>query len=101
MRTDKHKLTSLTSLQETQFLEVMCAYQKEKNYFSDQLSSSVFNYGINLKNNCSYYDIRNQLVKEKYTSLLPARLWKMALKEAFELHIRTYEGQLNALKDDF
>ena len=103
MRTDKHKLTSLTSLQETGFLEVMCAYQKEKNYFSDQLSSSVFNYGINLKNNCSYYDIRNQLVKEKYYSnhQLPARLWKMALKEAFELHIRTYEAQLNFLKDDF
>ena len=101
MRTDKHKLTSLTPLQETQFLEVMCAYQNEKNYFSDQLSSSVFNHNVNIKNNSSYYDIRNQLVKEKYNSLLHARLWKMALKEAYELHIRTYEGQLNALKESF
>ena len=103
MRTDKHKLTSLTSLQETQFLEVMCAYQNEKNYFSDQLSSSVFNYGINLKNNCSYYDIRNQLVKKNYCShyQLPARLWKMALKEAYDLHVRTYEAQLSFLKDEY
>ena len=103
MRTDKHKLTSLTSLQETQFLEVMCAYQNEKNYFSDQLSSSVFNYGINLKNNCSYYEIRNQLVKNNYCSgyRLPARLWKMALKEAYDLHVRTYEAQLSFLKDEY
>ena len=103
MRTDKHQLTSLTSLQETQFLEVMCAYQNEKNYFSDQFSSSVFNYGINLKNNCSYYEIRNQLVKNNYCSpyQLPARLWKMALKEAYDLHVRTYEAQLSFLKDEY
>ena len=34
MRTDKHKLKPLNLLQETQFLEVMRAYQNEKNYFS-------------------------------------------------------------------
>ena len=103
MRTDKHQLIPLNSLQETLFLEVMCAYQNEKNYFSDQLSSSVFNYGINLKNNCSYYEIRNKLVKNNYYSKygLPARLWKMALKEAYDLHVRTYEAQLSFLKDEY
>ena len=103
MRTDRHKLKPLTPHQETQFLDVMRAYQDEKNYFSDQLSSHLFNHGINLKNNHSYIDIRNSLVKQKYCSqyALPARLWKMALKEAYDLHIRTYEHQLVLLKDDF
>ena len=102
MRTDKHKLKSLTPLQEAQFLDVMRAYQDEKNYFSDQLSSALFNHGINLKNNCTYYDIINNLVKQKYSSSyhLPARLWKRALKEAYDLHIRTYEAQLSFLKTD-
>lgn len=103
MRTDKHKLTSLDTLQETQFLEVVCAYQNEKNYFSDRLSSALFNKGINFKNNCSYREIRDRLIKEKYCSKyqLPARLWKMALKEAYELHIRTYEAKLCLLKNEF
>ena len=103
MRTDKHKLKALTLHQETQFLDVVRAYQDEKNYFSDQLSSHLFNYGINVKNNHSYIEIRNSLVKQKYGSryFLPARLWKMALKEAYDLHIRTYERQLALLKDDF
>ena len=102
MRTDKHKLKPLNSLQETMFLEVMCAYQHEKNYFSDCLSSSSFNHNINLKNNDSYREIRDQLVKDKYCSQyhLPARLWKMALKEAYDLHVRTYEAQLSFLKDE-
>ena len=102
MRTDKHKLKPLNPFQEIQLLEVMRAYQDEKNYFSDQLSSSVFNQEINIKNNCSYYEIRDHLVKKNYASKyhLPARLWKMALKEAYELHIRTYEAQLSFLKDD-
>ena len=103
MRTDKHKLKTLTPHQEAQFLNVVRAYQDEKNYFSDQLSSHLFNYGINLKNNHSYIEIRNRLVKEEYCSRysLPARLWKMALKEAYDLHSRTYERQLVFLKDDF
>lgn len=102
MRTDKHKLKPLNSLQETMFLEVMCAYQHEKNYFSDCLSSYSFNHNINLKNNSSYREIRDQLVKDKYYSQyhLPARLWKIALKEAYDLHVRTYEAQLNFLKDE-
>ena len=102
MRTDKHQLKPLNSLQETMFLEVMCAYQNEKNYFSDCLSSSLFNHNINLKNNYSYREIRDQLVKDQYCSQyhLPARLWKLALKEAYELHIRTYEAQLSFLKDE-
>ena len=103
MRTDKHKLKSLTPLQEAQFLDVVHAYQNEKNYFADQLTSALFNHGINLKNNHSYIDIRNSLVKQKYCSRhsLPARLWKMALKEAYDLHSRTYERQLVDLKDEF
>ena len=102
MRTDKHQLKPLNSLQETMFLEVMCAYQHEKNYFSDCLSSYSFNHNINLKNNRSYREIRDQLVKDQYCSQyhLPARLWKMALKEAYELHVRTYEAQLSFLKDE-
>ena len=103
MRTDKHKLKALTLHQETQFLDVVRTYQDEKNYFSDQLSSHLFNYGINVKNNHSYIEIRNSLVKQKYGSryFLPARLWKMALKEAYDLHSRTYELQLAILKDNF
>ena len=103
MRTDKHKLKPLTPHQEKQFLDVVRAYQDEKNYFSDQLSSHLFNHSINLKNNCSYIDIRNSLVKQKYCSRyrLPARLWRMALKEAYDLHIRTYERQIAFLKDNF
>ena len=102
MRTDKHQLKPLNPLQETLFLEVMCAYQHEKNYFSDCLSSYSFNHNINLKNNYSYREIRDQLVKDQYCSkyYLPARLWKMALKEAYDLHVRTYEAQLSFLKDE-
>ena len=37
MRTVKHKLKPLTTEQETKFLDVVHAYQFEKNYFSDQL----------------------------------------------------------------
>ena len=103
MRTDKHKLKPLTPLQEAQFLDVVHAYQNEKNYFSDQLSSHLFNRGVNLKNNCSYFDIRDELAKDSYYSHYPypIRLWKLALKEAYDLHIRTYECQLAFLKDRF
>ena len=103
MITDKHKLKSLTPLQEAQFLDVVRVYQNEKNHFSDQLSSDLFNRGINVKNNCSYFDIRDELAKDSYYSHYPypIRLWKLALKEAYDLHIRTYEGQIVRLKDDF
>ena len=103
MRTDKHKLEPLTPLQEAQFLDVVHAYQNEKNHFSDQLSSDLFNRGVNLKNNCSYFSIRDELAKDSYYSHYPypIRLWKLALKEAYDLHIRTYEGQLVRLKDRF
>ena len=104
MRTDKHKIKPLTPHQERQFLEVVRAYQDEKNYFSDQFSSDLFNCGVNLKNNCSYFDIRDELAKDSYYSScypFPIRLWKLALKEAYDLHIRTYEVQLVRLKDRF
>lgn len=103
MRTDKHKLKSLNPLQEIEFLEVVRAYQNEKNYFSDCLSSTLFNHKINLKNNYSYREIRDKLIKDSYCSQyhLPARLWKMALKEAYDLHVRTYEAKLCLLKEQF
>ena len=103
MRTDKHKLKSLTPHQEAQFLDVVRAYQDEKNHFSDQLSSHLFNHGVNVKNNCSYFDIRDELAKDSYYSHYPypIRVWKLALKEAYDLHIRTYEGQIVRLKDGF
>ena len=103
MRTDKHKLKPLTPLQEAQFLDVVRAYQNEKNYFSDQLSSHLFNHGVNVNNNCSYFDIRDELAKDSYYSRYPypTRLWQLALKEAYDLHIRTYEGQIVRLKDRF
>ena len=104
MRADKHKIKPLTPQQEAQFLDVVHAYQDEKNYFSDQLSSDLFNRGINVKNNCSYFDIRDELAKDSYYSScypFPIRLWKLALKEAYDLHTRTYEGQIVRLKDRF
>lgn len=103
MRTDKHKLKPLTPHQEALFLDVVRAYQDEKNYFADQLSSHLFNHGVNVRNNCTYYDIVKKLVKDSYSSkyYLPARLWKRSLKEAYDLHSRTYEGQIVRLKDEF
>ena len=39
-------------------------------------------------------------MENKYQSKynLPARLWKMALKEAYDLHIRTHEAQVALIK---
>ena len=99
MRTVKHQLKPLSAAteQKTKLLEVMYAYQFEKNYFSDQLlhhSHEIFNL------ESSYIQIRDKLVKNGYQSKynLPARLWKMALKEAYDLHIRTHEAQVALIK---
>ena len=101
MRTVKHKIKplSVATEQEIQFLALVRAYQFEKNYWSDQL----LNYShesINI--DFSYNQIRDNLVKNKYQSKynLPARIWKMALKEAYDLHIRTYESQISFIKRD-
>ena len=119
MRTVKHKLKPLSvgvgvaTEQKTKFLEVVYAYQFEKNYFSDQLlnryhSNENANTNedvgidedevINIQSN--YIQIRDKLVKNNYQSKynLPARLWKMALKEAYDLHIRTHESQIALIK---
>lgn len=80
-----------------------------KNYFSDLFSlfsRKTFkqiddeNIIFNCVNN-SFISIQNQLVKSQYQSVnnLQARAWKMALKEAYELHVRTYEAQVAVLKD--
>ena len=105
MRTVKHKLKPLTTEQETKFLDVVHAYQFEKNYFSDQLLNRYHSHEnknvdevINLQS--SYIQIRDKLVKNNYQSKynLPARLWKMALKESYDLHIRTHESQIAFIK---
>ena len=106
MRTVKHKIRPLLPEQEIQFLALTRAYQFEKNYFSDQLlklrnrSHEASASPINI--DFSYNQIRDKLVKNNYQSknCLPARIWKMALKEAYDLHIRTYESQIAFLKRD-
>ena len=109
MRTVKHKIKPLTTEQKTKFFAVAYAYQFEKNYFSDlfsKFSRKTFkqidddNIIFNCVNN-SFISIQNQLVKSQYQSVnnLQARAWKMALKEAYELHVRTYEAQVALLKD--
>ena len=97
MRTVKHKIKPFNTEQKTKFFAVAYAYQFEKNYFSDQLlncSHEIFNL------QSSYIQIRDKLVKNGYQSKynLPARLWKMALKEAYDLHIRTHESQVALIK---
>ena len=99
MRTVKHQLKPLTEGQEQKFLELSHAYQFEKNYFSDQLlnkSHPIFNINDN------YFTIQGKLVKNQYSSKyqLPARVWKIALKEAYDLHIRTYESQIAFIKKE-
>lgn len=85
MRTDKHKLI-LTEEQKDKLFALMRAYQNQKNYFSDQLNSVLWNNFINFKKGSTYFDIRNSLVKnEQFRKFgLSARVWKLALKEAFE-----------------
>ena len=109
MRTVKHQLkpfsvseaASQASEQKTKFFDVFYAYQFEKNYFSDQLLNRHHEALASLINlESSYIQIRDKLVKNNYQSKynLPARLWKMALKEAYELHIRTHEAQVALIK---
>ena len=99
MRTVKHKLKPLTQEQKQKFLELSCAYQFEKNHFSDQLLNKSHPI-VNI--NDSFINIQNKLVKSQYSSKyqLPARAWKMALKEAYDLHIRTYESQISFVKTE-
>ena len=109
MRTVKHQLkpfsvseaASQASEQKTKFFDVFYAYQFEKNYFSDQLLNRHHEAPAPLINlESSYIQIRDKLVKNNYQSKynLPARLWKMALKEVYELHIRTHEAQVALIK---
>ena len=99
MRTVKHQLKPLTDEQKQNLLALSCAYQFEKNHFSDQLlnqSNDIFNI------HDSYFTIKGKLVKNQYSSKyqLPARVWKIALKEAYDLHIRTYESQIAFVKKE-
>ena len=103
MRTVKHKLKPLSLEQKIQFLALARAYQFEKNYWSDQLLDGSTD-EINLKNLYTYQQIRNSknLTKNNYYSHynLPVRYCTIALKEAYDLHIRTYESQISFLKRD-
>ena len=106
MRTVKHKIKpfniSENSEQEIQFLALARAYQFEKNYWSDQLLNLLNRSHESINIDFSYNQIRDNLVKNKYQSKynLPARIWKIALKEAYDLHIRTYESQISFIKRD-
>ena len=104
MRTVKHKIKPPSPEQEIQFLALARAYQFEKNYFSDQLLNlqNRFHEASPINIDFTYNQIRDKLVKNNYQSRnhLPARIWKMALKEAYDLHIRTYEAQIAFLKRD-
>ena len=108
MKTVKHKLKPFTPEQEIQFLALARAYQFEKNHWSDQLlkqrERSSKAKAINLKNLYTYQQIRNnnKLTKDNYQSRynLPIRYCIIALKEAYDLHIRTYESQIAFLKRD-
>ena len=110
MKTVKHKLKPFMPEQEIEFLALARAYQFEKNHWSDQLlkrrehSSYASGEAINLKNLYTYQQIRNghKLTKDNYQSRynLPIRYCTIALKEAYDLHIRTYEAQIACLKRD-
>ena len=106
MKTVKHKLKPFNPEQEIQFLALARAYQFEKNYWSDQLLKRRERSGnlVNLKNLYTYQQIRNshKLTKDNYQSRynLPIRYCTIALKEAYDLHIRTYESQIAFLKRD-
>ena len=103
MKTVKHKIKPLTPEQEIQFLALVRAYQFEKNYWSDQLLDGSTD-EINLKNLYTYQQIRNSknLTKNNYQSKhhLPIRYCTIALKEAYELHMRTYEAQIALVKKE-
>ena len=103
MKTVKHKIKPLTPEQEIQFLTLVRAYQFEKNYWSDQLLDGSTD-EINLKNLYTYQQIRNSknLTKNNYQSKhhLPIRYCTIALKEAYDLHIRTYEAQIALVKQE-
>ena len=103
MKTVKHKIKPLTLEQEIQFLALVRAYQFEKNYWSDQLLDGSTD-EINLKNLYTYQQIRNSknLTKNNYQSKhhLPIRYCTIALKEAYDLHMRTYEAQIALVKKE-
>ena len=103
MRAVKHKLKPLTVEQNLQCLALFQAYQSEKNYWSDQLLDGSTD-EINLKNLYTYQQIRNSknLTKNNYQSKhhLPIRYCTIALKEAYDLHIRTYEAQIALVKKE-
>lgn len=102
MRTNKHKLI-LTEEQKEKLFALICAYQKQKNYFSDWLNSKNWNDGINFKKGATYFEIEKLLIKKSNFKKfgLSARIWKRALKEAFDLHHRTYSAKIVRFPSSF
>lgn len=102
-RTDKHllKLDFNTHPEEFQtLLDVMHSYQKQKNLFSDMLNSYHWNQDINLLQGFDFRTIRNSLKGYETPFVgLSARLWRMALNEAFDLHFRTLSAQVDFLQE--
>lgn len=100
MRVDKHKLI-LNQEQQGKLVALMCAYQSQKNYFSDWLNSKNWNQGVNFKKGFTYFEIVNSLVKKPNFKKfgLSHRVWKLALKEAFDLHYRTYSAKIEHVKE--
>lgn len=102
-RTDKHllKLDFNTHPTEAQsLLDVMLAFQKQKNLFSDMLNSYHWNDDVNLLQGSDFRTIRNSLKGYETPFVgLSARLWRMALSEAFDLHFRTLSAQVDFLQE--
>lgn len=91
------------------FLSVIVQYQKGKNYFLEKLNENNWNDKINFNHNASFFDIRNHFSKhemiENIDSLKPlkplkARMWRMALNEAFDTKLRTVEATLVKIKKE-
>lgn len=105
MKTDKHLLNLNFGHhpEEAQaLLDVMHAYQKQKNIFSDYFNNYYWNGGVNFLQGSHWMEIEKSLMKSNYKSPvgLSARLWKLALKEAYQIHLITTESQILSVKDD-
>lgn len=105
MKTDKHLLNLNFDHhpEEAQaLLDMMHAYQKQKNIFSDHFNNYYWNGGVNFLQGYHWMEIEKSLMKSNYKSPvgLSARLWKLALKEAYQIHLITTESQIWSVKDN-
>lgn len=89
-----------------EFLSVIYQCQRGKNYFLQKLNENNWNNLINFNHNTTLYDIckkfrqseeAKQLVEK---TDLKARMWAMALDEAYNTHLRTMEATLAKIKQE-